>query len=134
MIAGNSNSFKKSERLCKTIEIDVLFAKGKSFREYPLVVYYKINENEAGEPVKVFITVPKKRISKAVKRNLLKRRIREAYRKRKKELLNLCISKNICINIAIIYSCNKIESYNILEQKIVLSLQKIIDLLKIDLK
>lgn len=54
---------------------------------------------------KVLISVSKKNIKSAVKRNLLKRRIRESYRLNKKQLSNSGYS------IAIIYVDNKILKF-----------------------
>jgi ribonuclease P protein component len=73
-------TFKKEERLCSKKQIEKLFSEGTSFLIYPLkVIYTNIDFNE---PVnaKAAFAVSKKLFKKAVKRNLVKRRIREAYR------------------------------------------------------
>lgn len=57
--------------------IDQLFDEGKSFRQGPVKLIYlprETGENQAG------FAVPKKLIPKAVDRNSVKRKLREAYR------------------------------------------------------
>jgi ribonuclease P protein component len=77
--------FNKEERLCSRKYLDLLFKNGSSFLLYPFRISYLIVEETAAYPVQVVINVPKKRYKHAVDRNLLKRRIREAYRLQKQE-------------------------------------------------
>ncbi len=123
------NSFNKNERLSKKTEIDALFFRGKSFVEKPVLVYYKKCLYDKDAPVKIIISVSKKKLAKAIDRNLIKRRIKEAYRKNKQELIKTCNNNNIGLNIAFVYLNNEIKNYDSIEKKIVLSLQKIIKLL-----
>lgn len=78
-------SFKKSERLCSKRLIDDLFdGKGKSMSAFPIRVVYKvIPKEEQIAPASILISVSKRRFKRAVKRNRVKRQIREAYRKNK---------------------------------------------------
>lgn len=78
-------SFKKEERLCSKRIIDTLFDGGsKSFSAYPLrAVFRPIQTDTDQELVSVLVSVSKKHFKRAVKRNRVKRQIREAYRKNK---------------------------------------------------
>ena len=80
----------KAERLCSKKLIERLFEGGnKSFPAFPLrVVYMYLNPDEAEADVSILISVPKKRFKRAVKRNFVKRQIREAYRRHKYILLD----------------------------------------------
>ncbi|TCD08241.1 ribonuclease P protein component [Pedobacter frigidisoli] len=78
-------TFKKEERLCSRKHLDLLFKNGSSFLLYPFRVSYLFVNEPAAVQVQVVINVPKKRYKRAVDRNLLKRRIREAYRLNKEE-------------------------------------------------
>ena len=80
----------KSERLCSKKLIERLFAGGnKSFPAFPMrVVYMPLGAEEEGTEVSILISVPKKRFKRAVKRNLVKRQVREAYRRNKYILLD----------------------------------------------
>ncbi|WP_421943378.1 ribonuclease P protein component [Pedobacter sp.] len=73
-------TFRKEERLCSRKHLELLFKNGSSFLLYPFRVSYIFIEDKIEVPVQVVINVPKKRYKRAVDRNLLKRRIREAYR------------------------------------------------------
>jgi len=82
-------TFRKEERLCSRKHLDLLFKNGSSFLLYPFRVSYLFIDQPADVPAQVVINVPKKRYKRAVDRNLLKRRIREAYRLNKQNQLYL---------------------------------------------
>ena len=73
----------KKERISSKKEIDLLFTKGNSFIVYPLrVVYLAHNCEEISDEsaVSIMVSIPKKKFKRAVKRNRLKRLIKESYR------------------------------------------------------
>lgn len=80
-----SHTFSKAERLCSKKLIERLFGgEGKSFPAFPLrVVYMPFTEEEMAADVSILVSVPKKRFKRAVKRNRVKRQVREAYRRNK---------------------------------------------------
>ena len=80
-----SQIFSKAERLCSKKLIERLFGgEGKSFPAFPLrVVYMPLSEEEVAADVSILVSVPKKRFKRAVKRNRVKRQVREAYRRNK---------------------------------------------------
>lgn len=57
--------------------------------QYPIKVYY-LAETGTPAPVKMGVSVPKKKFKKATDRNLLKRRMREAFRLQRPEEPPLC--------------------------------------------
>lgn len=119
----------KKEILSSKKQIETLFLEGKSFYNSPIRILYIIRneQNETKYPVNILFAVPKKYVKTAVKRNLIKRKLKEAYRKNKKDLVEFCMNRNVKINIACVYSTNIIADYGLLEEKIILSLQKIIN-------
>ena len=92
-------SFPKSEKLVHLNEIDALFKEGKSFSCSLLRILYR--PNTTGK-IQVIITVSRKRFKRAVDRNAIKRKIREAYRLNK-EILQPVSSSN-SLNIAFIFT------------------------------
>lgn len=77
-------SFRKEERLKSARDIDALFEAGSGAKVYPLAIRYRQSDSLACH--QVAFSVPKRRIKLAVKRNLIKRRMREAYRLNKPAL------------------------------------------------
>lgn len=109
-----AQTFTKQERLCSLKEINALVKDGQVLFHYPFRVSFLTYEED--ERVnKLLISVPKKNFKRAVHRNLLKRRVRESYRKQK-ELLHLPEGKTA--NIMLVYVSKDILEYRYIESKI----------------
>lgn len=81
-------TLSKNERLSWKRYIDLLFAEGDSFVAYPLrVIFLPLDEKVMPASSSILISVSKRKFKRAVKRNRVKRQVREAYRVRKYELL-----------------------------------------------
>ena len=83
MTAQKSHGLSKAERISGVKDVAALLAGGKWMRSELLKVCFMRNDLEYS---RIVVAVPKRLFKRAVKRNLLKRRIREAYRLQK-ELL-----------------------------------------------
>ena len=69
-------------------------------------------------PVQVLFAVAKKRYKRAVDRNVLKRRMREAYRLHKQELLyDFLTQADKSIILSISYIGKEINEYKLIEKK-----------------
>lgn len=115
-----SNTFGKAEKLCKIKSIDRLFSQGDSFIAYPLRVVYFLEERgeEINDPsaVSVLVSVSKKKFKRAVKRNKVKRLIREAYRLNKSQFLEVVKTENKQIEIAFLYLKSELPTYEEVEK------------------
>lgn len=121
-----ANTLCKAERLNSKIVIEKMFAGGsKSFSIFPLRVVYIPLEERATASASILVSVSKKRFKRAVKRNRVKRQIREAYRKNKEELLLLLAEKQQALAIGFIYLSNELTSSTEVEEKMKLMLARI---------
>ena len=110
----------KEQRLYKKKAIETLFEKGKGFNFYPFRVVVYSHTSEIDEPSipRVLVSVSKKRFHHAVKRNRVKRLVREAWRKNKSEIIVKCEKQQITFDIALVYTATIILSYEEIEKKI----------------
>jgi ribonuclease P protein component len=98
------NTLPKKERLCGKTSISMLLAKGKHGNVEGL--RYLCRKGTGNDVNRFMVSVPKKLFKRAVKRNLLKRRIRECYRKQKH---NLTVENGL--DVLFMYSTKEILSY-----------------------
>ena len=106
-------------------DIEKMFAGGsRSFSVFPLrVVYLPVEELEAD--ASILISVSKRRFKRAVKRNRVKRQIREAYRVNKHELLNVLAEKQCRLAIAFIYLSDQLVESAVIEERVKTALARI---------
>ncbi|TLX73088.1 ribonuclease P protein component [Labilibacter sediminis] len=120
-------TFPKAERLCSHNIIEELFTKGDGFVCYPFrVVYLKTSLTEEVNS-QVMFSVSKRKFKKAVDRNLLKRRCKEAYRLNRKDFSDFLISSNQQIAFAMVYISSQRMPYSSIEKgmkKALLKLQE----------
>ena len=118
MEANASYTFQKRERLCGKTLISELLAKGKHGNVPGM--RYLVRKNTGCEHARILVSVPKKIFKRAVKRNLCKRRIREAFRKQKHMLT--CENG---VDILFMYSSKEILDYQTIYTAIGLIIEKI---------
>ena len=121
------NTFPLREHLKSKSTIEQVYANGTSVTSYPLRAIFIEQPLQAQEPTAaILINVSKKRFRHAVDRNLVKRRIREAYRTSKHpfiETLDNCGKK---MAVAIIYIDNKHNSTAFIRKKMTRLLESIL--------
>ena len=117
------NTLPKKERLCGKKGIEKLLARGRHGSVGNIRFIYTANSEQ--ETNRLLVSVPKKLFKRAVKRNLLKRRIRESWRR-----LKHGIHTDKCMDVLIIYSSKEVLTY----QEIYECIEKIIEKLNGPLK
>lgn len=117
--------FRKSERLCRKKYIDELFQTGRSFYSYPFRLVWLPVSEPLVFPAQMAVSVQKRHFRKAVHRNLIKRRIREAYRKNKSGLYIKLKEHDAQIVFMLIYNASSILSSKEIEEKIIIGLSRL---------
>lgn len=113
------NTFHKQERLTGKKAIDLLFAKGKGVNVPPLKMILRASQSTQSYPARMMFVVPKKKFKRAHDRNLLKRRMREAYRINKNEFYAMLNEKELKVSCAIIYTSGKTDTYAVIQNAII---------------
>lgn len=116
---------KKEERIYKRDEIKAMFSNSDALNVYPFKVLYREVPTEDQEHLKFAASIPKRLFKKAVDRNLLKRRIKEAFRTNKNELKEALISRDKKLHFMVIYIAKEQLEYDFIQKKIILTLQRL---------
>lgn len=140
MAVKETFSFPKEQRLHHRSLVEGLFRLGKSFYEFPFRITWRVISPEQLEKnfrsnipegigkVQMMVTVPKKKRRKAVERVQMRRRIRESYRLNK-AILSEEIENNpeiATLSVAWVYIHDKNLPYETVEEKMKISLDKLI--------
>src|SRR5690554_5985524 len=96
-------TFKKAERLSGKTVISNLFKNGKSVKAFPFVLLYQPVEFEKAVPARLTISIPKRKVKSAVKRNRIRRMVRETYRVQKHLLYDVLNSQHQQFALLIIF-------------------------------
>ncbi len=89
--------------------VQELFREGRGGTAYPLRYLVVTGVGEPGAAV--LVSAPKKLHKRAVRRNMLKRRMREAFRLQGVELHRQAAEKGVGVRIALLYTTKDIVDY-----------------------
>ena len=117
--------FPKKQKLCNETAIKEMFSNGNSFVIHTIRLVWKEQVNSDDVAIKSIIVVPKKQLKLASDRNIVRRRMKEAYRLNKSTIENSLKNKGKQLNIAIVYQNDKRLSYKVIEEKIKLILGRL---------
>jgi len=116
----------KDEKLCSRTAINRVFSEGRSAMAFPLRAAYRFRPRDVRPPVQFLISIPKKRIRRAVNRVLLRRRTREAYRLNRGTLLLPQLEQaGWGVDIAFVYLDSTPAPYEVINEKIHILLSRI---------
>ena len=125
----------RSERLRSLKAIRRMFGEGRSGFVYPFRYTFLVESvaevvidqgEELSDRIEVMFSVPKKFHKRANKRNLLKRRMREAYRLQRGALCERLAELDKHIDVALIYSAKECQDYKTIEYAIRRILEQIV--------
>ncbi|MBQ5899171.1 MAG: ribonuclease P protein component [Alistipes sp.] len=113
----------RSERLRSLTAIRRLFGEGRSGFVYPYRYVWLAGKQSDevpsdGRGIEVMFSVPKKFHKRANKRNLLKRRTREAYRLSRESLVERVKEQGVELQLALIYSTKECHNYKTVENAV----------------
>lgn len=125
-------TFPKKEKLCSHNIIEDLFTNGDAFICYPYKVVFmqaKLTEDVNSQ---IMFSVSKRKFKKAVDRNLLKRRCKEAYRLNRVEFAKFLASSQQQIAFAMVYISSEKMPYSNIEKGMKKALKRLQEKLSIN--
>ena len=126
---------RKRERICGRTLLEKLFTggKSKSFSVFPLRVVYLLTDQPDGDlqheaPVKMMVSVSKRHFKRAVKRNRVKRQVREAYRLNKEIVVSsMADSPNRQLLLGFIWMSDELHDTDAVERSMQVLLKRVAD-------
>lgn len=108
-------SLGKVEKLKSNRLIEALFLNGSRINSFPLQLLFLQTSHQSSFPIQVGFSVPKRNVKLAVKRNRIKRLMREVYRKNKYLFFENLQNEYIFM---FIYTSNKEMTYDEMEMSL----------------
>lgn len=123
-----SQTLSKQERLCSKKLIETLFAaRGRhSVVAFPLRAVWLCVDGVEGEPAAtMLVSVPKRYYKRAVRRNHIKRQVREAFRRHKDTLAQAAARSGRRVAVAFVWLAEKTISTAEVEARVATLLERV---------
>lgn len=121
---NSPRKLEKKELLSSKKSIQSIFDNGRIIKAYPLFISFEVVNSEHSE-IKVLFSVSKKRQKLAVRRNGIKRKLKEVYRLNKLPLLEFTLKEGLSLNLMIIQVTGDAVPYSTIEKKMIKGLSKL---------
>ena len=122
--------FPKTEKLCSDKLIDRLFAEGnREIGSFPVRLVYLQVPPEEISGINLLVSVSKRHFKRAVKRNRVKRQLREYYRLNSQKLKSVLAADNQGLLLALIYTDGKLWSTEKLNKRLDSAFEKLLSVL-----
>jgi ribonuclease P protein component len=121
---NSPRKLEKKELLSSKKSIQSIFDNGRIIKAYPLFISFEAVNSEHSE-IKVLFSVSKKRQKLAVRRNGIKRKLKESYRLNKLPLLEFTLKEGLSLNLMIIQVTGDEVPYSTIEKKMIKGLSKL---------
>lgn len=135
---ANRYTLSKHERLKSLKVIRNLFEHGQKFKSPPLMIYHHFHEMKSSEPepfpLKMGVSVGAKHFKRAVDRNLLKRRMREAFRQQKLPLQEMLVQRKMNLDVFFVYAHASVSDFNVIWDAMKTALEKLSTILEQNLQ
>ncbi|MBR4303406.1 MAG: ribonuclease P protein component [Bacteroidaceae bacterium] len=119
--------FPKTEKLCSDKLIDRLFTEGnREIGSFPVRLVYLQVPPEEISGINLLVSVSKRHFKRAVKRNRVKRQLREYYRLNNQKLKSILAADNQGLLLALIYTDGKLWSTEKLNKRLDSAFEKLL--------
>jgi ribonuclease P protein component len=126
MISRRS-TFKRGERLKHRKLIKALFKSSNRKHVFPIQVLYNLNaEIKSTFPAQAAFVIPKKNFKKTTQRNILKRRMKEAYRLNKQTFYSALPDLAKPLSMIFIYTGEERLTYGAIEKAMIKVMDKVV--------
>jgi ribonuclease P protein component len=130
-LSAPRQSLSKTDRLKSYKRIRLLFAEGQKMKVQSLLVYFQLQPQQDVESdvvhLQMGVSVGARYFKKAVDRNLIKRRVREAYRLNNIEVKKILKEHMLGMDVFFVYTASEVLLYKQIETSMHKALQLLTD-------
>lgn len=122
-------TLSKQERLSSRKDIETLFESGQTLSKFPIRLFWLTRPETSVTPVSVMFSVSKKKFSKAVDRNRIKRLLRENYRLVKPGLYEAIPSQTHML-LGILFTGKELPAFEDIQKGLDVALERLVTLIR----